>query len=139
MKTLSSENLSPADAQSLADKARLMRQVTRLFLVALIAFLSLWTLWIAPPPTANPITIWLIQTVPLALFIPGIFTGNPRVHIWLCFMILVYFCGGVIYAMSPINGWLGLCQALLTAGLFAAAMMYVRWNGKAIKAGWRPG
>ncbi len=113
--------------------ARLSRQSTRLLLLALILSISLWTLWIAPPPTANPITIWLIQVLPLACFIPGIFRGNPRTHVWLCFIILVYFCGGVIYAMSPLYMAMGLSQSLLTAALFISAMMYVRWNGKAQK------
>ncbi len=115
----------------LTSRARLMQQSTRVLLLALIVSISCWTLWISPPPTANPVTIWLIQALPLACFIPGIFLGKPRTHIWLCFVILVYFCGGVIYAMSPLHMVMGITQSLLTAALFSTAMMYVRWNGQA--------
>ncbi|MEH6627916.1 MAG: DUF2069 domain-containing protein [Motiliproteus sp.] len=135
MNSSATEKIDSNTARQLAQKANIMRQITRLLLLALITSISLWTLLLAPPPTANPITIWLIQVVPLALFLPGIFKGNPRVHIWLCFVITVYFCSGVIHSMSPLYPWMGISQSLFTAALFSTAMMYVRWNGLARKAG----
>ena len=115
---------------SFASRAQLMLQFTRVLLLALIISITAWTLWFPPTPFANPITIWLIQVLPLACFLPGIFKGKPRTSVWLCFVILIYFCSGVTTAMSPNYGLVGLTQCLLTMSLFASAMMYVRWNGK---------
>ena len=118
---------------SLAQRAQVMLQLTRFLLLALIAVITAWTLWIAPSSSGNAVTIWLIQALPLACFIPGIFLAKPRTHIWLCFVILVYFCSGVMLATSFSHSGLGLLQSFLSAALFSTAMMYVRWNGQATK------
>ncbi|WP_421865501.1 DUF2069 domain-containing protein [Motiliproteus sp.] len=101
---------------------------TRLSLLGLIGLLSAWMLWISPPALANPITIWLVLTLPLVGFVPAIFGGRARPHIWLCFMILVYFCSGVIHAMTDKFMLLGLAKTMLTVVLFCSAMMYARWK-----------
>ncbi|OMH25887.1 DUF2069 domain-containing protein [Motiliproteus sp. MSK22-1] len=118
---------------SFASRAQLMLQLSRLLLLTLIASITAWTLWFPPTAIENPVTIWLFQTLPLACFLPGIFRGKPRTHIWLCFFVLVYFCSGVSQATSPYYGTIGLIQSLLTMALFSSAMMYVRWNGKSRK------
>ena len=69
-----------------------------------------------------------IHLVPLLAFLPGLLQHKPRVHIWLCFFVLLYFCEGVISAfrLPHIVGVLGLLEALLTAGLFVTAMLAAR-------------
>lgn len=115
-------------------KAKVALLMTQILLIVLIGFISAWTLAISPPPQANPITITLFQVVPLALFLPGVLMGSQRTCVWLCFVILVYFCSGVIWAMSPVQMIFGLGESLLTVALFTSAMLYVRWYGKDQKA-----
>ena len=115
--------LSP---EQLAQRARLSALATRTQLVALPLLFALWTLVLNPPEGANPWVIWLFQSVPLLAFVPSVFKGQSRPHIWLCFVVLIYFCGGVMYAAGgSVLGWL---QTLLCAGLFSSAMLYARWN-----------
>lgn len=121
-------------AATLSQRAKIALLLTKILLIGLIAFISVWTLIISPPPTANALNITLFQVVPLALFLPGVLTGKPRTCVWLCFVILVYFCGGVIWAMSPVQRVFGVGEAVLTLTLFTTSMMYIRWNGKAQKA-----
>lgn len=114
--------------EQLQQRVNTSAQVTRASLLGLIALLTAWMLWISPPVLANPITIWLVLTLPLIAFVPAIFGGRARPHIWLCFVILVYFCSGVIHAMSDKFMLLGLAKTLLTVVLFCSAMMYARWK-----------
>ncbi len=106
------------------------RAATLLSYFGLILLLTAWYLLIAPPPTANPYIIWLVQTLPLMLFFPVILKKDLRGHIWLCFVLCVYFIHAVLIAMSNHNSLLGLIEALLTASLFIAAMMFARWQSK---------
>ncbi len=117
-----------------ARKAKIALLLTQILLIVLIGFISAWTLAISPPPTANPITITLIQVIPLALFLPGVLMGKQRTCVWLCFVILVYFCSGVIWSMSPVQMIFGVGESVLTILLFTTAMLYVRWYGKDLKA-----
>lgn len=115
-------------------KAKFALLMTQILLIVLIGFISAWTLAISPPPTADPLVITLIQIIPLALFLPGVLMGKQRTCVWLCFVILVYFCIGVIWSMSPVQMVFGVGLSLLTVSLFTTAMLYVRWYGKDIKA-----
>tara|TARA_R110002094_G_scaffold218472_1_gene190057 strand:- start:2142 stop:2576 length:435 start_codon:yes stop_codon:yes gene_type:complete len=99
---------------------------TRVQLLGLILVFALWTFWINPPGEANPLVIWLVQSLLLLAFIPSIFSGRPRPHIWLCFVILLYFCMGAVYAYGGSS--LGILMTLLSSGIFCSAMLYARWK-----------
>lgn len=117
-------------SNALEGRVRLTALLTRLSLLGLIVLFSLWTFWISPPKGAHPLSIWVFQVTPLACFLPGVFQGKPRVHIWLCFVILLYFCGGVIAAMTPGLRGYGLIQGGLALALFTSAMFYARWKSR---------
>lgn len=105
---------------------------TRASLLSLMALIALWLLWLLPPGQANPITILLIHLLPLSLFIPAVLRGQPRPHAWLCFVILIYFCEGVIYAGAnhPRMQLLGSLQAALSMLVFSSAMLFARWRSQ---------
>lgn len=113
-------------AEQLAARVQISALATRAQLVALVVLFALWTFWWQPPGDANPLVIWLVQSLLLLAFMPSIFKGQPRPHIWLCFVILIYFCFGVVSAMG--GNPLGVLQTLLSTGLFTSAMMYGRWK-----------
>jgi uncharacterized membrane protein len=123
-----------ANHQQFSEKAQLAFNGSRILFISLLLSITLWTLWLEPSPTANPWVIWLLQITPLALFIPGILKGKPRSHVWLCFVLLVYFCGSVMWSMAPMHRTMGITQGILEVGVFSCSMMYIRWNGKAQKA-----
>jgi uncharacterized membrane protein len=114
------------DAEQLSRRVRLGALTTRAQLLTLVALFALWTFWLQPPGAANPLVIWLVQSFLLLAFVPSVFQGKPRPHIWLCFVILVYFCIGVVSAVG--GSVLGILQTLLSAGLFTSAMLYARWK-----------
>ena len=114
----------------LRTKAERCRTLTLTLLGALIVLLVLWrTLLI---PAEHFITIIAIHIIPLALFIPGILARKPKVFIWFCFVILLYFCQGVMssFALPSILGIVGLLETILTSGVFCAAMMAARYYAR---------
>lgn len=104
--------------------------LTRAHFGLLLAVLTAWHLWLWPvsPLTSHRLIILGLHILPLLAFLPGLWRQKPRVHIWLCYFLLLYFCQGVInaFALPHIVGMLGLLEALLTAGLFTSAMYAAR-------------
>lgn len=117
-----------------SQKTKIALLLTQIQLVILIGFICAWLLVISPPTTANPITIVLINVLPFVLFLPGVLTGKQRSCVWLCFVVLVYFCGAVLWALTPVQMIFGLVQSFLLLSIFFTSMMYVRWYGKDLKA-----
>lgn len=72
------------------------------------------------------VKIWLMQIIPLLIFIPGLIRETHRTYSWLCFVTLIYFVAitPVLMARGLWSDWLIM---LLSCTLFIAAMMTSRW------------
>ncbi len=95
-----------------------------LLLILLLAAMSI----LATPAGTNVVAILLFQTLPLLIFAPGVIAGNPRTHVWLCFVALLYFTQGVLTVTRP--GYLawGAGEIFLAVSLFTDAFLYTRWS-----------
>ncbi len=74
------------------------------------------------------LTIWVVQCLPLLIFIPGILKSKYRTYSWLCFVLLVYFINTVVNAMAssvPLPTYILLALIVI---LFIVAMMASRWQ-----------
>ncbi len=81
-----------------------------------------------------PWIIWLGKLLPLLIFLPGMLRDRLRTFIWLCFVSLLYFIALVerLFAMpGNVQAVIGMV-AVVT--LFIAAMMYVRWRARELRA-----
>ncbi len=113
---------------ALIRKANLFTHLTLASLFALCGLLAAWHL-VVLPVSSKPWFIALLHILPMLAFLPGIVRRKPRVFVWLCFFILLYFCQGVInaFALPSTDGILGLLETLLTVDLFIAAMLAARY------------
>ena len=120
---------TPSTGPDIARRAALCVRLSIAQLIALCVLFAAWHLVIWPPHKANALIIVAIQTLPLLAFLPGMLKRWPKLYMWLCFVILLYFCQGVVNAfMLPhVLGILGLIESLLTVGLFIAAMYAGRY------------
>lgn len=109
-------------------KANLFTHLTLASLFALCGLLLAWHGFVLPVQS-KPWFIAALHILPLLAFVPGIIHRKPRVFVWLCFFILLYFCQGVInaFALPSTDGILGLLETLLTVDLFIAAMLAARY------------
>lgn len=101
----------------------LTRQLTLVLYGLLLASFCLWQLLL---PDGPKYFLWLVQMLPLLIFLPGLLRDNPRVYIGLCFVLLLYFIKAVEGLFSPNRDWLDYVLLALTVTLFIVSMMASR-------------
>ncbi len=70
--------------------------------------------------------VWLLQTLPLLIFAPGLFRTHLRTYGWLCFVVLLYFIHAVLVAFDPSRRVFGIIEVLLCTSLFCALVVFIR-------------
>jgi uncharacterized membrane protein len=78
--------------------------------------------------------IWAIKLVPLLIFLPGMLKDNLRSFIWLCFVCLGYFIILVQRLFAQPDSLLVITGMVAVVVLFTAAMFYVRWRARELRA-----
>ncbi len=81
-----------------------------------------------------PWFIWVLKLLPLLLFLPGMLKDNLRSFIWLCFVCLGYFLILVQRVFAQPDSVLVLGGLVAVVILFIAAMLYVRWRARELRA-----
>lgn len=82
------------------------------------------------PEEASKSVVIAVKLLPLLLFLPGIIKNSPRTHIWLCFVVLIYF---MQYSMTAyLHEWaiVPVVTTLVTMSVFTSSMMFVHWYKK---------
>ncbi|WP_346836964.1 DUF2069 domain-containing protein [Microbulbifer sp. SAOS-129_SWC] len=74
------------------------------------------------------LALWLVQTVPLLLVLPGLLKRHFRAYLWLCFILLLYITNGALHVTMPGRDWQHGILLVLSLTLFFSAMMTSRWQ-----------
>lgn len=115
--------ITAKQAQSIYRKLCIGRALVLASYTGLLLLFSSWNI-------INPqggIKLWLVQCIPLLIFVPGLWQDRHRTYSWLCFVILLYFTWSVTNVMSPLGVWRDWLVLVLSVILFSAAMMTSRW------------
>lgn len=115
--------ISDADAPLLYRKVCYSRGV---FLASFVGLLMLFTSLNIIRPDGG-LKLWLVQCVPLLIFVPGLYQQRFRTYSWVCFVILPYFTWSVVNVMSPLVRWSDVLVVFLSVIIFLSAMMASRW------------
>lgn len=111
-------------------QAELARRVALWSLAALILLLTVNIFGITRLELQSRAVLWLISSLPLLIFLPGLLRGTWKSYAWMCFALMVYFQVFVTEVFrkprDPVT--LGLLACVLL--LFAAAMWFVRLRRK---------
>jgi uncharacterized membrane protein len=93
---------------------------------ALILLCVAWELWLAPLRPGG--SLLALKALPLALAIPGVFSGKRYTYQWSSMLILAYFAEGVTraWAETGVSRNLALGEAALSLVFFAAAVSFAR-------------
>ncbi|PIE43122.1 MAG: hypothetical protein CSA50_06955 [Gammaproteobacteria bacterium] len=115
----------------LQTKATIARRLTLASYALLILLLVFTTFDGSVPPEASKGIILSIKLLPLLILLPGLIKRRTRSHIWLCFIVLLYFTQAS--AQFYLTQWatLPMLYSILTATLFICSMLYVNWQNKA--------
>jgi uncharacterized membrane protein len=81
-----------------------------------------------------PWIVWLAYLLPLLIFLPGMLRDRLRSYIWLCFVCLLYFMRLVERLFAEPGSELAAAGTVAVVTLFIAAMMYVRWRAREVRA-----
>ena len=108
----------------------------------LIAFFAVWAGWsvLLGQQVADawqhqlPWIIWLGKLLPLLIFLPGMLRDRLRSFIWLCFVSLLYFIALVERLFALPGNVQAITGMIAVVTLFIAAMMYVRWRARELRA-----
>ena len=121
----------------LLPRVRITRLMAALGYYGLTITLAIYNAFYADLHGANPNVIIGVLLFPLVIFLPGIITGNVRVHAWLCFAINLYFIYGVLLCFQPGNLLYGALVVFFSTLCFFASLLYVRWGfqTKRVQAG----
>lgn len=84
------------------------------------------SLMILEKPSPATLVIWLVQILPLAIFMPSLHLGRLRSFAWVSFVILLYFMHGVLVAFNPERLISGLIEVALCGIVFCALIFYIR-------------
>jgi len=94
-------------------------------LLAIFALYALWQLFTGGNAVAI-VFLWVIKTLPLAIFIPGLRARKLRTYAWLSFVSLLYFVQSVQTAFTVDARAYGILVTVIIAVLFCALVMYIR-------------
>ena len=94
-------------------------------LVALIALCIAWEWWLAPLRPGGSLLV--LKAVPLLLALPGVWRKRLYTLQWASMLSLLYLMEGIVRGMSDrgLSARLGWGEALLAAGFFVCALVYV--------------
>ena len=106
--------------------ARTAQVIASATLGALILLCVAWELWLAPLRPGG--SLLALKALPLALSIPGVFSGKRYTYQWSSMLILAYFAEGVTRAWSDtgISQKMAFLEVILSLVYFAAAVSYAR-------------
>ena len=114
--------------QWLEPRVRIARVLSLLCFLGLVGLLSAYYLLVADLHGARPWVILLIELVPLLILAPGMLSGSPRGHSWMCFVVNLYFIKGALAAYDPNRHVFGLLEMAASVAVFCSALLYVRWR-----------
>ena len=109
-----------------------VRQACFFCYLTLLLSLSVQSLSITELQLQSRVVIWMIQILPLLIFLPGMMRGNYKTYLWLCFALLIYFTVAVANVVHPRAGWLDVTEVILTLLCFVLAMLFARWRQRQI-------
>ena len=108
--------------------ARTSQVIASATLGALILLCVAWELWLAPLRPGG--SLLALKALPLALSIPGVFSGKRYTYQWSSMLILAYFAEGATrgWAETGLSQQLAWGETALSLVFFAAAVSYARWT-----------
>jgi uncharacterized membrane protein len=126
--------LTETDKPSLEKKTLLTQWISRISYIGLFVFFSVWYLIVIAQEAHALWSVWLFHCLPLLAFAPFLVNGSTRGHVWLCFVLLIYFNGAILMCAAGGEQLIGgLIYTFLVCTLFTSSMMYSRWASQLIR------
>ena len=114
--------------------AQRCQRATLVCLLGLLVVIAIDTL-IAPSHERAPnVVMWLVFSLPLLIFVPGVWRRGIYSFAWLSFVSLLYFAQSVTALFVPWRRPLDVVHLVLSISLFVFALLAVRYTARAQRA-----
>lgn len=129
---MSSTSTNPPNPATLAAdivRARKLQQWSLCCLLALILWFAIEAAILAPAQLSllTLVVGWLLHSIALIAFIPGLRAAKARSAVWLAFVLMFYSVFAVLGAFAPgLSGRLAIVEAVLIGLLFFLAIRFVK-------------
>ncbi|MGI9295268.1 MAG: DUF2069 domain-containing protein [Pseudomonadales bacterium] len=111
-----------------SSKADMARAVCLASCALLVSLYAVKTLLLWPKSVDTRVVIFVLQSLPFAILLPGLLQRRWRTYAWLCFIVLLYFMNAVLALFSPQRQPIDWLVLLAVVSVFMAAMMFIRWR-----------
>ncbi|UHQ55033.1 MULTISPECIES: DUF2069 domain-containing protein [Microbulbifer] len=111
-------------SESVARKLKMGQRLNWACYIGLLVLFAVWNLFLE----GGSLALWILQTAPLLLVLPGMLKQRYRSYLWLCLILLVYICASIVDVMMAGRGWQDGALLALSLTLFFSAMMTSRWQ-----------
>lgn len=90
---------------------------------------------LAPSGGRQPnVVVWCALSLPLAIFLPGLWRGGLRSYAWASFVSLLYFAQAVTALFVVEQRLLDRVDLLASVTLFICTLLFIRWRARADRA-----
>ena len=125
--------LNSSDSTKLQIKTNISARLTQILLLSLIGLFC----WTAIDNIAHQsliqITVKLaIQTLPLLIFVSGLFKQQTHSAIYLCMVLLVYLMASIVDVSLNVN-WVNVAFMTITGLLHLSLLFFLHWKYKILK------
>lgn len=123
-----------SSADNTARNARIARLIALSSYAMLLLTIAIALLGRTGLDARGRVLTWVVQSLPLLLFLPGLSRGAWKSYLWLCFVLLIYFMYIIERVFATDGGLLDVVQLVLIGALFVAATLYARWRQRELAA-----
>ena len=113
---------------NLEERALLSYRTTLALYAAFLALMAVGMLWVVPADREPSVAVWVVASLPLLVFLPGLVRKSFRTYIWLCFVLLLYFLKMVLNLWHPLVSWVDWALVSVLVALYISAMLFARWQ-----------
>jgi uncharacterized membrane protein len=90
---------------------------------------------VAPSGGRHPnVVVWCALSLPLLIFLPGLWRASPRSYAWLSFVSLLYFAQAVTALFVAQQRLLDQLNLVASVALFICTLLFVRWRARVDRA-----
>jgi uncharacterized membrane protein len=100
----------------------------------LLAIIAIDTLFAPSGGRAPNPVVWAALSLPLLIFVPGLWRGGLRSYAWLSFVSLLYFAQAVTALFVAQQRLLDRLDLLASVALFTCTLFFIRWRARAERA-----
>jgi uncharacterized membrane protein len=115
-------------------RAGWMRNGALLAVVLLLAAIACQTLLMPSGGRSPNAIVWLVCSLPLAMFLPGLWRGGVRTYAWLSFVSLLYFAQSVTALFGPVLRAVDVLSLCASVAVFVCTLLFVRWRSRGERA-----